>query len=303
MKKQCFLTSNGIEEEIKEEVKEAFICSSLWFKRRNIQPIRYSCKSLLTVLLLACGDIESCPGPTNCFGCDDPFEKDVDHVTCRSCNNIYHLKCFKGLSNETSCHRCSEVDANIDLIHNVEMPELKRLMETPGLKVCHLNIRGLVNNIHKLSAILSEYKVDIFGLTETHLTDNIYSSEVEIPGYDFVKRDRLNGPGGGVAVYISKETRFIHRTDLEDEVIESIWIEILQPHSKGFLINVIYRPPDTSKYLSKSFNDNFNDSLFNISKESKETIIIGDINCNFLVKNNHKEVKAILNLNGYKTID
>ena len=44
--------------------QETFISSSLWQHRCRIQGFRNSRNGLLTLLLLMCGDIEKCPGPT-----------------------------------------------------------------------------------------------------------------------------------------------------------------------------------------------------------------------------------------------
>lgn len=63
-----------------------------------------------------------------------------------------------------------------------------------------------------------------------------------------------------------------------------------------------YRPPNSSKYLSKNFNNLFNDSLIAAQKEQKEIIILGDFNTNYLDINDNKELKAIIDLNGFEQI-
>jgi len=73
--------------------------------------------------------------------------------------------------------------------------------------------------------------------------------------------------------------------DLEQEDIECIWTEILFPKTKGFLIGIIYRPPDSSKHLCANFNCKFESMLSTVS---------ADINCNYLVSSDHKEIKSIL---------
>ena len=54
----------------------------------------------------------------------------------------------------------------------------------------------------------------------------------------WAKQSRSSGKGGGVGVYISTSVPFHRRTDLEDEVIECIWIEILFPKTKSFLLEL-----------------------------------------------------------------
>ena len=45
---------------------EPFICSSLWVTKRE-RIYKYSNKSVIYLLLLLCGDIETCPGPTQTY--------------------------------------------------------------------------------------------------------------------------------------------------------------------------------------------------------------------------------------------
>ena len=116
----------------------------------------------------------------------------------------------------------------------------------------------------------------------------------EYSGYDFLGKPRTSGQGGGAGIYISQSIPFQRRLDLEDNDIECIWIEILFPKSKGFLIGVIYRPPDSSKHLPDNFNETFESMMSTVVSEDKECILTGDINCNYLEGSDHKDLKAIL---------
>ena len=95
---------------------------------------------------------------------------------------------------------------------------------------------------------------------------------------------------------------FHRRTDLEDEVIECIWIGILFPKTKSFLIGIVYRSPDSSKHLCADFNCKFESMLSTVSSEDKECILTDDINCNYLVPSDHKEIKSILASYGLKQL-
>ena len=59
------------------------------------------------------------------------------------------------------------------------------------------------------------------------------------------------------------------------------------------------KPPDSSIYLSKNFTPNLAAKLQNINRENKEVIIMGDININYLKKDDHKVIFAV---NGYKQL-
>ena len=112
----------------------------------------------------------------------------------------------------------------------------KILQKTKGLKVLHLNVHNFV----KLDEIFTSFQnIDIFGGTETHINEDI-SSNVKIRGFKYIDKPRTNGAGGGVGVYISERIQFIRRFDLENDLIECLWLQISYPNTKGFLIGIIY---------------------------------------------------------------
>ena len=84
-------------------------------------------------------------------------------------------------------------------------------------------------------------------LSETHINNNTHNDLddlYEIEGFQFIKRNRNNGKDGGVAMFISEKIQWKRRTDLENEFLECLWIEIFQKCSKSFLVGSIYRPPE-----------------------------------------------------------
>jgi hypothetical protein len=81
-----------------------------------------------------------------------------------------------------------------------------------------------------------------------------------------------------------------------------MWLEIFQPNAKNFLLGCLYRPPDGSLYLPELFNNYFDEILKTVNDLSVETIIMGDINANFLKKNVCKELKDIISINGYEQL-
>ena len=48
----------------------------------------------------------------------------------------------------------------------------------------------------------------------------------EVLSYSIYSRDRLNKSGGGVIAYISDNLNAIRRTDLENQEVEVIWLEV-----------------------------------------------------------------------------
>ena len=59
---------------------------------------------------------------------------------------------------------------------------------------------------------------------------------------------------GVLQIYIKNNIAFQHRHDTEN-FLEYLWIEIFQKHSKSFLVGCYYRPPETSNYLPRNFNN------------------------------------------------
>ena len=70
-----------------------------------------------------------------------------------------------------------------------------------GLKIAFLNVVSLRKHKHELEFILRENDIDIIGLSETRLNEQIEDSEVHITGYYIFRNDRDEN-GGGVALYV-----------------------------------------------------------------------------------------------------
>ena len=184
--------------------------------------------------------------------------------------------------------------------HNI--PEINTITSTRGMHFFHQNVRGLLGNIDYIRDLLETYKnIDIFSLSETHITTEP-NALFDIPGYSFINKNRTTGKGGGVAFYISDSLVWKRRRDLENEKLEILWLEIFPKKAKSFIIGVIYRPPDTSKYLAKNFTMLLNEMLTKVNDESKEMIITGDVNVNYLDNKCNKEFKNTLHLFGFKQL-
>ena len=83
-------------------------------------------------------------------------------------------------------------------------------------------------------------------------------------GFTFIGKFRASGQGGGVGTYISSSLPFHRRLDLKQEDIKCIWLEILFPKTKGFVIGIIYHPPDS--------NCKFDSMLSTVSSKNTELI-------------------------------
>ena len=59
-------------------------------------------------LLLLCGDIETCPGPSNCCNCHKTIRRNQSNMSCSECERKFHLKCFEESDGVDVCSECYE---------------------------------------------------------------------------------------------------------------------------------------------------------------------------------------------------
>ena len=172
-----------------------------------------------------------------------------------------------------------------------------------GLKLLHQNVRGLLTNFHNVQKFLNDNQAtDIFAVTETHINNNTQENLFSIHNYQFISSGRKSGKGGGVGIYVKDGLNYQRRTDLEMDSCECIWLEIFIKNTKSLLVACYYRPPNSSKQLSKNFNTEFNESITAAQKEQKEIIALGDFNVNYLNADDNKDLKAIIHLNGLEQV-
>lgn len=143
------------------------------------------------------------------------------------------------------------------------------------LNIMHVNIQSLLPKLDILEAEMQYY--DIVVLTETWLSQNTKNPDISISNFDPpYRKDREGRPGGGVAIYIKSGIALHKQTNLVENNIEALCIEVsLRGHK--FLLGGFYRPPNSGcEYWDsiESTFDNLNNSAI------KDLIILGDFNCN-----------------------
>ena len=93
-----------------------------------------------------------------------------------------------------------------------------------------LNITSLTKHIDELRILLANYPLD----------EGILNSEIYIPGYEIVRRDRKR-KSGGVCFYIQTAINYSVPTDLHINNLENFCLEIGKPNSKPFVTVTWYR--------------------------------------------------------------
>ena len=141
--------------------------------------------------------------------------------------------------------------------------------------------------------LLDGQHIDILAINETRLDRSISDQDVNVVGYDVIRRDRtVNGRfGGGVCFYIRSNINYVVREDLDNELLETLSIEIRKPNSKPFVVTSWYRPPNSP---IEPFS-NIVSLLGRLDSENVEHYIMGDMNCDLLSSDNIY-ARALLNV-------
>ena len=94
------------------------------------------------------------------------------------------------------------LSGDINLISGpTQISETWSVFKKRGLHFVHLNINSLPSKIEELRQIAKNTNSAVTGLSETKLDKTIFDSEVSIPNYSLIRRDRSR-KGKGVACYI-----------------------------------------------------------------------------------------------------
>ena len=156
-----------------------------------------------------------------------------------------------------------------------QISETWSVFKKSGLHFVHLNINSLPSKIEELRQIAKNTNSAVIGLSETKLDKTIFNSEVSIPNYSLIRKDR-NRKGGGVACCIRSYICFKSQSYLSDE-IENISFDLSLPKRKPISIAIVYKPPTDNRfldYLSKGLNG------FNLMEN--DLFILGETNINIL---------------------
>ena len=108
------------------------------------------------------------------------------------------------------------------------------------LRILVWNCRSISNKTMELTKLCPDY--DLVILTETWLNPR---TQLSIPNFHIIRKDRQNRNGGGVAILLKKGFRW-HTADniiCEDPNVELIAIEVTTNHVHPLTIVACYRPP------------------------------------------------------------
>ena len=152
-----------------------------------------------------------------------------------------------------------------------------------NFNIGHFNINSITaeNRLNQLSDICQTLNFSVLVITESKLDETIPSNLITIPGYHQpVRRDRIiNGRnGGGVLIYIAEYLVFQHKTELQSDSYEHIWVDI-KIKDIIFSVNALYRPPSETTESHNKFLETCNVILQKLnSHRANYKIITSDLN-------------------------
>lgn len=125
--------------------------------------------------------------------------------------------------------------------------------------------------MEELKILANKTKASVICISETWIDETVTNSEIKIPGYNVIRKDR-NKNGGGVCMYIITGVAYNQRTDLAHDSLEAIWCDILLPKTKPFIIGCCYRPPKQTYFVEL-----LEECISKVGSEM-EVLILGDMN-------------------------
>ena len=150
-----------------------------------------------------------------------------------------------------------EYKSSSELINNASVKNKPNIINKPpkysiagkGFKFAHLNVVSLVKNFEEIKLFSDiNNEVDVLALNETRLDETIFDSEISIPMYHLIRKDR-NRHGVGVAIYL-KNTLNIQTIEHESLChLEAICIKLCLKGTKPILFVNWYRPPNSKIHV------------------------------------------------------
>ena len=168
-------------------------------------------------------------------------------------------------------------------ITNTQFHNIIKDFNNDTFSLLHLNIRSLNKHFDELQSFLdnpSNKQLSVIGLTETWLSHDS-NLPFLIDNYDFVFKNRQGRVGGGVALYVLKSLNYVLHDNISimNNVLETLFIEIMNPGGKNIIVGVIYRPPNNNP---REFLTQFSDLLRSPAFINKDVFLMGDFNINLL---------------------
>jgi Reverse transcriptase (RNA-dependent DNA polymerase)/Endonuclease-reverse transcriptase len=141
-----------------------------------------------------------------------------------------------------------------------------------------MNAQGLLSNLCEIKILVCENKPEIVCLSETHVTDKIFDSELKLENYSTIRCNSHSRHTGGVAIYVKEKYDFQEILNVQNGLN---WVCAIKTHaSKKCIYAVIYHSPSSSDADFVEIFEEWCELLFERA-ENCDIIITGDFNIDF----------------------
>ena len=144
-----------------------------------------------------------------------------------------------------------------------------------SLNCFFVNARGLIPKMDILREYVIDLKLDIIGVAETFLNNEVLNAEIHIEGYKMFRKDRCSvkeGKCGGVILYIKEDIVSYEYYELSSSKSESIWVKIKVDNKSELVVGTCYKSPSSDSLELKELYDTIAQAA------NKEVLIMGDFN-------------------------
>ena len=200
---------------------------------------------------------------------------DINKITFR--NFSYNDNFLNNTDPDLNHYQYCNIDNSCEYIYENDLNVFTDKFDVHSLLIASHNIASLPHNFDNFSYIMNDrlkHKLDIMGLCETKLTDDL-TDLYNIPGFNMFYNNKSRN-SGGLMLYINDNFSSFKRNDLECrfDYIETLFVE-LSINDKNVLVGQIYRRPGSN---FNDFLEKLNDLLVHISTENKTCYLVGDFN-------------------------
>ena len=178
------------------------------------------------------------------------------------------------------------------LIENIILKSSFKTMR--GFNFAHINPGSLLSNFDEFKNIFKDVPLDLIAISESWLKNKHNDALVNLPGYNFLRKDRHGRRVGGVLTYIKSTVKFnIVTKNAPTALFDMMFIEISLTSGSKLLVGIVYIPPKIK------FLDQFSNVLANYVANYNDIIILGDFNIDILSNGNHaNNLKLLFNRHG-----
>ena len=94
--------------------------------------------------------------------------------------------------------------------------------------IININARSLnAEKVDELQVIVDDYDIDVACITETWSREYMDDTNLALEVFCLERKDRDHRRGGGVACYIRNDIEYNRLRELEDDMLEVLWIKVM----------------------------------------------------------------------------